>query len=282
MRNSESNDLLQLGNAIKQGYSSLIVNAGKIIATITLAIAVLVTFTDVALSQLGGEQFTTTLVVMLLSSYMIYFSLEDSGEREGERSLEYRSAEEKYIAIRSLITPDMIDGMRDFCHDYSMRELQYRRLSYLGENGYSIGEFEAYKRGESFSHKAKRIFKRAEKMKAVGLTPATLLSRSHGRRKSELTDPTYKKVAFALVSLIPTTVCMIFTLSVILSAKEGQNIYTVLDGLLKLSALPVVGFKGAMDGYRFAKEDRTAWLETKTRLLDSFLGKTQMNPSGLQ
>lgn len=271
MKSSDNNDLLRLGENFKQGYSSVIANAGKIIATITLAIAVLVTFTDVALSKLGGEQFTTTLAVMLLSSYMIYFSLEDSGEREGERSHEYIAAEEKYLAVRSKITPDMIDSMRQFCHNYSMNELGYRRLSYLGENGYSLSDFNAYKGGKSFSLKAKRIFKRAEKMKAVCLTPATLLSRSHGWRKSELTDPVYKKITFALLSLIPTTVCMIFTLSVILSAKEGQNIYTILDGLLKLSALPIVGFKGAIDGYRFSKDDKSSWLETKARLLDSFL-----------
>ena len=156
-----------------------------------------------------------------------------------------------------------------------MGELEYRRLSYLGEMGYSIGDFEDYKAGKVFPKKAIRIFKKAEKMRAVGLTPSILLSRSHGNTKSELTDPAYKKIIWALFSLIPSTICMIFTISVILSAKDGQNLYTVLDGLLKLSALPIIGFKGALDGYRFSKDDKSAWLETKARLLEAFLLKEE-------
>lgn len=271
MKDSESNELLELGGAIKQGYSAIIGNAGKVIAVITLAIAVLVTFTDVALSDLTGESFTTTLAVMLISSYLMYFSLEDSGEREGEKSDEYRGANERYLKVKGQITPADIDSLRAFCLDYSMRELEYRRLSYLGENGYSATDFAKYKSGERVSFKAKRIFRRAENMRAVRLTPAVLLSRSHGMGKSELTDPSYKKISGALISLIPSTVCMIFTVSVMLSAKDGQTVYTVLNGLLKLSALPIVGFKGTMDGYRFVKEDKSGWLETKARLLESFL-----------
>lgn len=272
MRDKEYNELLELGGAIRQGYSVIIGNAGKVIAVITLAIAVLVTFTDVALSDITGESFTTTLAVMLISSYLMYFSLEDSGEREGERSEEYRSANERYLNVRGCITPADIDPLRAFCLDYSLRELEYRRLSYLGENGYSATDFAKYKSGERVSIKAKRIFRRAENMRAVRLTPAVLLSRSHGVGKSELTDPSYKKISGALISLIPSTVCMIFTVSLMLSAKDGQTVYTVLNGLLKLSALPIVGFKGTMDGYNFVKEDKSCWLETKARLLETFLG----------
>lgn len=272
MKDSESNELLELGGAIRQGYSAVIGNAGKVIAVITLAIAVLVTFTDVALSDLTGESFTTTLAVMLISSYLMYFSLEDSGEREGEKSEEYRYANERYLKVKGQITPADIDSLRAFCLDYSMRELEYRRLSYLGENGYSATDFAKHKSGEQVSFKAKRIFRRAENMRAVRLTPAVLLSRSHSIGKSELTDPSYKKISGALISLIPSTVCMIFTVSVMLSAKDGQTVYTVLNGLLKLSALPIVGFKGTMDGYRFVKEDKSCWIETKARLLETFLG----------
>ena len=138
--------------------------------------------------------------------------------------------------------------------------------------GYSKKDLLDYNSGKSFSPKARRVFRRADNMRAVRLTPAILLSRSHGVIKSELTAPGYKKVLGAFLSLIPSTVCMVFTISVILTAKENMTASTIIDGLVKLSALPVIGFKGLIAGYRFSKEDRSCWLETKARLLESFIG----------
>ena len=269
----EENDLLSLGSMMRSGFSSVIANAGKVIAVITLAMAVLVTFADVAFSDIGSRGFTTTLAVMLMSAYLMYFSLEDAGEREGEESEEYKAASERYLAARRRITPDSIDALRAFCLDYSARELEYRRLSYLGERGYSKTDLEAFRAGRPFPLRARRAFKRAQRLRAVRLSPSVLLSRSHGVTRSEIVDPRGKKLFGALTSLIPSTLCMVFTVSVILTAKEDMTVSTVIDGILKLSALPVVGLKGLLDGYGFAREDKAGWLNTKARLLESFLGE---------
>ncbi len=271
MSKDTKSDLLELGGMMSRGYSSVIANAGKVIATITLTVAVLVTFTDMAFSNLTSESFTTTLTVMLLAAYMMYFSLEDSGEKEGEGCEEFRLASEKYLAVRSKITPDSIDSLRDFCLDYSRRELEYRKLSYLGEMGYSKNDLAAYKSGKKFPPRAVRAFRKAEKMKAVKLSPAVLMSRSHCGSGSEIVNPIRKKIIGALRSLIPSTICMIFTVSVILTTKENMSISAVIDGIVKLCALPIIGLRGMLDGFRFAKEDKSAWLETKARLLESFL-----------
>lgn len=264
-------DLLELSALVHSGYSSLINNAGRIIAVITLGVAALVTFTDVAFSDLGSESFTTTLAVMLLSSYLIYFSMQDTGEREGELTEQYKASIKRYTEARSRITPEDIDDLRAFCLDYSARELEYRRLSYLGEHGLSAADLAAYRSGEKkFSHRTRLTLKRAERMSAVRLTPAVLMSERMGDGRGELTDPRRKKLFGALGSLIPSTVCMIFTLSVILTTKEDLTPSAIIDGLVKLSALPVIGFKGLLDGYSLSRDDRASWLETKARLLNKF------------
>ena len=74
MRDKEHNELLLLEGAVKGGFSSLITNAGKVVAGITLLVAVLVTFTDVAFSDIRSESFTTTFIIMLISAYLMYFS----------------------------------------------------------------------------------------------------------------------------------------------------------------------------------------------------------------
>ena len=267
----EQNQLLSLGESIRGGFSSVISNSGKVVAFITLLVAILVTFTDIAFLDLQSESFTSTLAIMLISAYLMYFSLEDAGEKEGEESEEYRQAKERYLKARSKVTPDSIDSLRAFCLDYSEKELEYRRLGFLSEKGYSKKDFIAFRSGASLDKRAKKVFNQAMRLRAVRLSPAMLLSQSHGRVRSDMADPRGKKLFGVLISLIPTTVCMVFTVSIILTAKENMTVSTVIDGIIKLSALPIVGLKGLIDGYTYAREDKTGWLNTKARLLEGFL-----------
>ena len=273
MKERDQNDLLSLGSMMRQGYSGLIANAGKIIAFITLTIAVLITFTNIAFSDLKSEGFTSTLVIMLASAYIMYFSLEDTGEREGEECEEYRIAKDRYLKAKEMITPDSIDALREFCLDYSDRELEYRRLSYLSERGLSKSDFESYKKGEKFPLSSTLAFKRASRLRAVKLSPSMLMSHSHLTARSEIINPRGKKILGALISLVPSTLCMIFTLSVMLTAKENMSVSTIIESIMKLSALPMIGIKGLLDGYSFSKEDKSTWLNTKARLLESFLDR---------
>ena len=95
------------------------------------------------------------------------------------------------------------------------------------------------------------------------------------KKQKAFIDSTESEVLFgALISLIPSTICMVFTVSIMLTAKENMTFSTVINGLIKLSALPIVGLKGLIDGYSYAREDKTNWLNTKARLLEAFLGET--------
>ena len=108
-------------------------------------------------------------------------------------------------------------------------------------------------------------------MRAVKLTVARLLSTSQGTPQSELSPPERGKMVSVLVSLIPSTICTLFTVSIILTTKSELSASAVIDGVIKLSALPLIGFKGFLDGYRYSKESKAAWYETKTRVLEAFL-----------
>ena len=58
-----------------------------------------------------------------------------------------------------------------------------------------------------------------------------------------------------------------------LYTKSELTASAIIDGLIKLSALPIIGFRGFLDGYRYAKETKSAWFETKRRVLEAFLLK---------
>lgn len=278
MKNQSTNNLpLELGDMMRQSYGYIIQNTGKIIAVITLVVATLVTFTDISFSELSSVAFTSSLAVMLIASYLMYFSLEDAGEKYGEESEEYKAALERYANVREKILPNSIPALREFCYRYSLDEVEYRKRAYINEHGYSLEEYEDFACGNAFPKKARRVFRRADKIKPIKLAPQTLLTHERSASRSELQNPERGKLIGMIVRLIPTTLCTFFTASVILTTKTDLTVSTVIEGILKLSTLPVIGFKGYQIGYYFAKGEKAVWIETKARLLEAFLEEEKNN-----
>ncbi len=263
--------LLESGEAIKRGLASLIGNIGKTTAVITLIIASLVTFTDIGFYELGAASITSTAIMLLIASYLMYFSLEEAGERLGEESEAFTASEERYKAALAKIKPEDIGALREFCVKYSECELEFRRKSKIMSAALTYEDYLKYERGEELPHKAKKRLRKISKIKPIAIAPEVLLERDRTRNKSELVNPERGKLIRLAIKLIPTTVCTLFTATVMLGAKDGLSFVSVIEGLLKLSALPIIGFKGYAQGYGYAKGARRAWIDTKTRLLEAFL-----------
>lgn len=271
MKNDFEISLLESGNLIKRGCGILISNIGKTVAAITLVITSLVLFTDIGFASFTGESFSSTMAVMLLASYLMYFSMEDAGERLGEESEEYKQAYDGCCRLSEKITGQDIAALRSFCKEYAKDELEYRRSNLLLRYGYCESDYLNYKNAGACDKKARKIFKKADKLKAFSLTPKMLLTKEKSKEKNELRNPESFKLASMIIKLIPTTLCMTVTVSVMLTAKENFGAADVIDGLFKLSALPVVGFRGYAAGYNFTKRTLSSWISTKSRLLEAFL-----------
>lgn len=263
--------LLESGSIMKRSVEAVLNNMGRAIAIITLLISALVLFTDIGFADFTAESFTSTMAIMLVASYIMYFSMSDSGEKRGEESNEYKSAKKRCSELSDSISGDMIRNLRKFCQTYSEEELSYRKTNLIICHGYSEEDYKAYRESGVCDRKAKRIFKRADRLKAITLTPKTLLSKSKVRGRSELINPENSKFISMLIKLIPTTLCMTVTVSVMLTAKEGMGAAAVIDGLFKLASLPIIGFKGYLSGYNYTRNILPVWFETKARLLDAFL-----------
>ncbi len=270
MNNEHKNAATELSALLNKGYSTLLSSSGKVIAAIAAVVAALVTFTDVTFGNLTSESFTSSLLVMLVSSYLIYFSLEGTGEKFGEGTEEYRAALASYLAVQEKITPESIEKLRLYCSNYSSAECEYRRRLYLASNGLSVEEYESFLSGQRPRKKATRVLKKARKIHPLRLTPTMLLT-VEGSGSSELESPERGRILALLLRLIPSTLGTLFTVSVMLTAKDGLDAAAVIEGILKLSALPIIGFKGYTAGYEFAKGRRAVWLKTKTRILEGFV-----------
>ena len=270
LRDSFDLSLANSGSLVKKGYSFLLANVGKTVALITLAVVSLVSFTEISFSEFGSESFTGNLVMMLIASYIIYFSLEDAGAKLGRESDEYKNASETYSALREKVKGHDIAKLRAFCLEYGNAELEYRRSNALFTLGYTEEEYKDFLNGKEMSKKAKKELGRVRKMKRAELSAASLLS-GVGVQESELRDPKSLHLYRMILKLIPSTVCMLFTVSVMISTKDNLSVAGIIGIILKISTLPVIGLKGYSGGYEYATEEEKSWLETKTSLLSSFL-----------
>ena len=243
----------------------------KLVAMISGSIAVLVTFTDITFGGLGAKEMTTVLAVLMVSAYLIYFSLEEAGERRGEESEEYRAASSRHEHLCSMLTPDMIPRLRDFLTDYTVKEAESARRSALLRAGYTEEEYSDYLAGCRMKWRALRVMRRVEKIKPAQISLADLISRGKPKNRSELYNPEPRERMKMLLQLMPTTVCMIITASIMMSIKRDLGAEEVMEGMIKLSTLPVVGARGYLAGLCYAKDVRSSWLMTKSRIIESFL-----------
>lgn len=275
MRETDKNSTSSLEGLLTERRTiAFIAECGsKIVAALTVILSVAVIFADVSFATVGTAAYTSTLLVLLVATYLMYFSLEDVGERAGEATDEARAVKEHYEEVKAKIKPDKIGALRDFLTEYSREELSFRKRTILASGGLSEADLTAYLAGKRYKRAERMILRQAKRARAANLTPATLLSGVDNRSRSELENPEQRKILGLLVRLIPTTVCMLFTVSLALTAKEGLTASAVLDGIFKLSSLPLAGLRGYRAGYIFARHTRCAWCEVKTRILEAFLVK---------
>ena len=271
MKDDFDSSLLGSGGLIKRGYRLLAENVGKTIALITGLIAVLVSFTEIGFYDLQSEQLTANLILITLSSYIIYFSMEDAGERLGRESDSYKAALTEYEEVSRRLRASDTPGLREYCREYINAELEYRRGRAIAESGLSEEEYRDYLSGKKMPLKARFSLYRIKKMRPLSLGVGTLLS-SSGRATEEIRDPDAFKPIKLLLSLIPSTICTLFTVSVMLTARDGLTAQMVIETILKLSCLPIMALRGYSRGYNHAKEGQSGWLRFKASLLKGYLG----------
>lgn len=269
MNKDFDSEILSFSERIRGGYAYLIANLSKIIAAVTAVVTAMLVFTDIAFLGFSSKEFTTTLGLILISSYIMYFSLEEAGERLYEDSEEYKSLAEKYTSVADKISLERLGALREYCQRYADEELIFRRRNALLSIGCTEEDYNAFLRGECSDKKRRITLCRIAKMQRVKLTPEMLLYRG-GDAAEKIRDPKKSKMLMLLLKILPSTVCMLFTASVVLSAKEMQAV-TVIEGIMKLSALPIVGFRGYVNGYNYKKDSESEWLRTKIRLIEGFL-----------
>ena len=257
-------------DGLRRGYSAVIKNCGKLVAGLAALTVILVTFTEIGFCDFGTRELTANVLLLLVASYVIYFSLEDAGEALGRESEEYLKVQKHLSTLCESIRAEMIGELRVFVEEYVKNELRQRREAMLSVNGKTIAEYEEYRKGKAVSGRDRRIFRRVKGLRAIKLGAGTLLSARRGFG-AEMKNPRGPKLIGLCVRLIPTTVCTVFTASIMLGIKDGLGMTEVIEGIVRLCPLPIVALRGYSQGYTYVTEKEVEWMTAKARLLEAFL-----------
>lgn len=266
MRNELDSAFLEADRLIKRGKRTLAENAGKTVAVITAAVTVLVTFTEVGIGGFLTSGSLTDALILIIASYLMYFSLGDAGKRTAMATEEFRAASAALDNARGRVGGEMIGELRQFCLDYSSSELEYRKRRMAKELGLSDSDLRSPP-----DRRTKRLKRRLNRQKMLKITPRMLLCGAEYEGNTELTAPQGARAKRTVKTLLPSTAAMLFTVSVILSTKDGLTAAAVAEGLLRLSCLPIIGLRGYTDGYGLALGAELSWIRARVRLLDAFL-----------
>ena len=263
--------LLISGEVMRTGYSALVKNCGKIIAALTALIVLLVTFTEVGFYEIGAKELTANVVLVLVASYIIYFSLEDAGEALGRESEEYQSTLAKLTSLIDRIDVTSLGALRQYLADYTAAELAHRRESLLAAEGIPPEEL---KRDDlsCLDRRTRGVIKGAKKLRPIRLGVGSLISvRGRAQAPEEIKSPEGKRLITLILRLIPTTVCTLFTASVMLGIKDGLGAAEIIESLVRLCPLPIVALRGYSAGYTYAAEAECEWMRVRCRIIEAFL-----------
>ena len=263
--------MLDTGNLLDKGKRQLMSHIGRAIAILTVVLAVILTFAEVTIVSDLTRRLTSEIAVLTVAAVLMYFAMQTEGELAGRESEDYQKQKTAARRAAEAVRADRILALSAYLEHYIQNELAMRRRSLLHTYGYTEDGYEGYRNGEvGIPKRARRIFRRARRMRPIHLTVGTLLCDAE-EHESSLTAPTGRRTLTTVCRLLPSLLGMLVTVSVMIEWHDPLTLSVVMEGAVKLCALLSVGLKGYLDGHKYVVGALSSHLSHKSRLLNAFL-----------
>ncbi len=267
-------DLLLRADAVTGKLkNSLLDHIGRAIAVFAIIICAIFTFTEIAFVDISLEKFTVEGIVILVMSMVMYLSLESEGEVFGKAQASYQSAKSEADTLAQKVRGEELGVLRKYLLTIYKEEVLAREDRLLLAYGLSREDLEGYRRGERFGKKKSHQLRCVAKTTSRALTPNELLF-FEGLQEEEITTaPKKRNRFFGIVRILPSLLCTLLTVGVMIDLKDGFSIRLALEGILKLSALLSMGLRGYIAGVHYVSDVLTPYHKVREKLLDAFLNK---------
>ncbi len=249
---------------------------GVWVGIITVLVVSATLFFETRLTAAPADQTVMTASLMMLSCFVMYTSLFDTGRQKATETDTYKTVWNTYRTARDQ-AHSRLGELEQFCAAYAGEELKRAQSECLSRAGLTPTDFTLWQSGNmppdafrALKRQKKRALKRTAKLKPLRLHATMLLTNNrHPRRTPTLSArPAYVKRT--LTALIPTFVGSLVTVAVTL---EGAALTpaAIVAGILRIFTIVWCGVRGFTAGTYAVTEDDTTVLETKTAYLTAFL-----------
>lgn len=264
-----------------------------LISTAIVLLTIALIWTDIRIADLLTIRFAGDLLAFLLLFYMMFFTCQDAGNKNGKRDPDYTAVQEEYRKQRNKIRNEGAElDIPEFCEFYVRKELKdFRSRILLNANiRYDDWEkeyvdldelvmlvplkskkFEKALRGDTISNEnmiklraIRRLSprKRSAIIKACLVKPLEinpdLMMLDDGEEPSRMpiSEKSIKKkqVQKDVIALCRITVMMFCSISLAGDFLIDMSISTLIFGLVKLVSLIITGYNGYSTGFTIYTE----------------------------
>lgn len=249
-------------------------------AVFTVLVFSILFFTDVRFTATGILSLSLHFSLLFFSSYVMYFSLFETGRDKGEAQEDTRAIRAKRNALFARYEKEGdTASLRLFCEGVTQKEQKEARAAVLSRFFLTEEEGDALlARRDSLSFKDKRRRYALKAVCGIRITPSMLLShrKAEGYHPSLSRSPERMRRHRSLSFLLFAAVTAIFSVSLVFDVLLSPTAGTIAAYLLKLFTLFGSGLRGYKAGYFHATIDVAEYEREQAALLEEYFRARQI------
>ena len=260
----------------KSNLKSVLSHLGVLSATVTLLAVSALFFTDISLFFQASLEFSLHFLLLLFASYVMYFSLSETGAEQAKKEKEYELVLQRTNKNRLRFREEgTMASLSAFCDSVSERETQNKRKALLSAFCLTEEDLGAYGPSNppaALSSLQKRGLRKVARRRAVRIAPPMLLfTREGGGYTAPLANaPAVSKIRRFLPYLFASAFTAFFSVSVICQIIFEPSPAFLLGYFCKIFTLVFNGIKGYRAGYCNISKDTVSYLSEQNDLLDEY------------
>lgn len=273
-------DLFLSDTQEKTAVRSILSGLGVICAALTVLVFSTLFFSDITLSVKGALDFSVDFALLFFSSYVMYFSLFDTGSEKAASLASYTALKEKRAALfLRYRAKGSHESLTAFCRRLSFAKTEERRQDVLSL--YFLSEEEATllrkKDKKDLTKNERRALWRLSRLKPVRITPALLLAeRALAKDSTPFShSPEQLRRRRFFRFLLPSALTAFFSVALVCEVIRDPSLDVIVGYLLKLFTLLFNGVKGFRSGYAYVDSDKNAYMHEQCFWLEEYFASLE-------
>jgi hypothetical protein len=266
------NDLFLPSGDGSKAVKNILSGIGIFCGVTTVLVFSTLFFADVSLCLSSAVDISVDFALLFFSSYVMYFSLFDTGAEKGKALPETVAWKEKRERLFSRYRKDGSgESLSAFCAALSKEKTREQRELLLSRLSLTEKEVEALAAKEKPSLKERSLLWRIKRAPRIRITPKMLLSERMAEADvpfSHTPEKMRRRRFFRF--LLPTVLTALLSVSLAAEVILNPTANEVVSYLFKLFTLLFNGVKGFRSGYSYIASDKNAYMREQCFWLEEY------------